>query len=545
MVAATRWTGRAASLVILAILVTVPTASTSGAASGIYEVYSCALPDGTAAPVDGWHLYQQTLGHAGSVTNECPTYGLRVSLRGENDNGDQVGWMFDAPPATTVDALTVYRAERASTLGSGLHIAYLAKALPGETSGTPSYLDWCGAVSGDCLQRGDFTSPFAPANLAQFTGITSAHLYAYVRCQGLGAGCATRTPAGEIVIFSAKIGLRDLASPTIVDGLEGSLVSASEPLEGERTLSFTARDEGGGLTSVGALIDGVPMVERPADPTSSTCRTPYLLRIPCPLAANVTLRVQTSAMPNGRHVVEAFATDVGGNRTTSRPILVTTQNGGQPNGIGASRLAELKVTRARHAQSVVRPRARTTLVGQLQRPSGTPISDAAVRVQAMTALRGARWRDAGSVVTGADGRFRYVARPGPSRTLRFTYYAFSLDPDPAATAEMDLRVRAGLSFSVSPRQVGTHGRISFRGHLLGGPGRAGNQVTLYAVARRGRDRVPVAVLRTDRRGRFRFSYHFRRTFAPFTYRFRAKLPTQVGYPYAGVWSRIVAVRVVR
>ncbi len=129
--------------------------------------------------------------------------------------------------------------------------------------------------------------------------------------------------------------------------------------------------------------------------------------------------------------------------------------------------------------------------------------------------------------------------------MRFTYFAFSLDPDPAATAEMEFRVRADLSLSVSPRQVGAHGRISFRGRLIGGPGRAGNQVTIYAVARRGSDRVPVAVLRTDRRGRFLFSYRFQRTFAPFTYRFRAKLPTQVGYPYVGAWSRTVAVRVGR
>jgi hypothetical protein len=531
---------------MLAILATLLTASTSRAASGIYEVSSCALPDGTVAPIDGWHLYQQTLGHGGSVTNECPTYGLRASLRGENDNGDQVGWMFDAPPATTVETLTVYRAERASTVGSGLHIAYLARALPGEIPGIAGVLDWCGAVSGDCLQRGDFTSPFAPANRAEFTGIASPRLYAYIRCQGFGpAGCATRTPAGEIVIFSARIGLRDLAPPTIAGGLEGSLVSASEPLEGERTLSFTARDEGGGLTSVGALVDGVPAVERPADPTLSSCRTPYLVRVPCPLAASVMLRVQTSAIPNGRHVVQAFATDVGGNRTTSHPVLVTTQNGGQPNGVGASRLAELKVTRRGRAQTIVRHRARTTLMGQLQLPSGAPISDAVVRVQAMTAVRGARWRDMGSVTTQRNGGFRYVALPGPSRSVRFTYYAFSLDPEPAAAAEIELRVRAGLSFSVSPRQVGTHGRISFRGRLLGGPGRAGNQVTIYAVARRGSDRVPVAVLRTDRRGRFRFSYRFRRTFAPFTYRFRAKLPTQVGYPYAGAWSRPVAVRVLR
>ncbi len=57
--------------------------------------------------------------------------------------------------------------------------------------------------------------------------------------------------------------------------------------------------------------------------------------------------------------------------------------------------------------------------------------------------------------------------------------------------------------------------------------------------------MPVATLRTDKRGRFRFSYRFLRSFAPFTYRFRARLIRQASYPYASGSSRIVIVRIVR
>jgi hypothetical protein len=532
-------------LSVLAIATTGNLAGSAAAVPGMYDVYSCALPNGRAAPIDGWRLYRQTLGQPGFVNNGCPAgSGLLASLSGETDTGDNVGWVFDAPYGTTVEALGVYRAERAGA-GNGFQVAYLAKALPDADPLTREELDWCGPVSGDCLQRGDFSSRFAPSNHVEFTGIASPHLYAYVHCVGLPTGCAAQVPPGEIVIFSARIGLRDLVVPTIAENVDGSLLTSSEPVEGERTVSLTARDEGGGLASVGVLVDGVAAVQKPADATSPTCRRPYLVRVPCPLAASVTLPVQTSAIPNGRHIVQAFATDVGGNRTTSRPFLVTTQNGGEPNGVGASRLAELSVGRAGHPASVLRYRARTTLRGRLQVPSGAPISGAVVRIHVLTALRGARWRDAGSVTTDAQGRFRYVAGAGPSRSLRMTYHAFSLDPEPAATTGVDLRVRAGLAFSVRPRRVSSRGLITFRGKLLGGPGRAGNQVALYAVARRGRDRVPVAVVRTDRRGRFRFAYRFRRTFAPFTYRFRAKLPTQPGYPYVGTSSRTVTVRVTR
>ena len=52
-------------------------------------------------------------------------------------------------------------------------------------------------------------------------------------------------------------------------------------------------------------------------------------------------------------------------------------------------------------------------------------------------------------------------------------------------------------------------------------------------------------MRTDSRGRFRFSYRFLRSFAPFTYRFRARLIRQASYPYAGGASRVVTVKIVR
>ena len=106
-------------------------------------------------------------------------------------------------------------------------------------------------------------------------------------------------------------------------------------------------------------------------------------------------------------------------------------------------------------------------------------------------------------------------------------------------------MRARIALRVTPRRVANRGRITFRGRLVGGPGKAGAQVTIEAVGRDVRSRVPVTTLRTDARGRFRFSYRFLRSFAPFTYRFRARLMRQASYPYAGGASRIVTVRIVR
>jgi len=98
---------------------------------------------------------------------------------------------------------------------------------------------------------------------------------------------------------------------------------------------------------------------------------------------------------------------------------------------------------------------------------------------------------------------------------------------------------------VRPHRVRNGGSVTFKGRLIGGPGRAETPVVLEAVGRNARKRVPVATLRTAPRGRFRFRYRFLRSFAPFTYRFRARLIPQASYPYAGGSSRVVIVRIVR
>ena len=110
---------------------------------------------------------------------------------------------------------------------------------------------------------------------------------------------------------------------------------------------------------------------------------------------------------------------------------------------------------------------------------------------------------------------------------------------------MRLNVRAGVRLRVRPARTTSHGTIKFRGRLKGGPARRGVQVALFAVDRTGRRRVPVSILRADSAGRFKFKYRFVRTFAPFTYRFQARVDAQPGYPYSAGASRVVTVQIVR
>lgn len=185
------------------------------------------------------------------------------------------------------------------------------------------------------------------------------------------------------------------------------------------------------------------------------------------------------------------------------------------------------------------------VTGRLTDDTGRPIGSAVLDVLARSRRAGARRRRIATVRTRADGGFRYRARAGGfSRNLRFEYRVFSLDEQPAAAATVTLAVRAGVRLRVSPRRNSSRGRIRFSGRWLG-RARDGVQVALYAVDRTSRRCVPVEILETDDKGRFRYRYRFVRTFAPFTYRFQGRGARQPGYPYAAGASRVVLVRIVR
>ena len=293
-------------------------------------------------------------------------------------------------------------------------------------------------------------------------------------------------------------------------------------------------------------------MEETLEDVAPSCRSPFVKVVPCPGTTARTLGFDTATIPNGKHSIQIAVDDVAGNRTISPAVSITTANGSIPNGSGASGSAQLvagfvnRSERADRGRVTVAFNETKAIKGRLVDIEGRPIGFATIDVMAQAQRAGAKPRKEGVVETGADGRFRYVPRRrGPSRVLRLEYRAFSLDANPSSVVPLTLRVRAGVRLNVVPRRTTRRGTIRFAGRLLGGPGRAGVQVTLYAVGRVGRTRVPVSVLRTDAAGRFRFNYRFVRTFAPFTYRFQARVDAQPTYPYAPAGSNKAVVHVMR
>ena len=216
-----------------------------------------------------------------------------------------------------------------------------------------------------------------------------------------------------------------------------------------------------------------------------SCRVPFANVVPCRLSTRRTLAFDTAALSNGAHAIQIAAYDAGGNRTLSVGPPSSRRN-------ARSRTApEPPVAhvsqRASHAQRTRGPRAgaprlgtRRTISRQARRRLRKPDRrGAASQIQA---------RRTGSV--DASVRRDREPRQGPF-VFRATAGAVE-DPAgrlsrlhatteaPSAVASVTLNVRAGIRLKVTPRRTTSRGTIRFAGKLLGGPGRQGVQVTLYA-----------------------------------------------------------------
>jgi len=295
--------------------------------------------------------------------------------------------------------------------------------------------------------------------------------------------------------------------------------------------------------------------------------------------SNVDVPLDTTTLSDGTHTVQLRVEDAAGNETSAYgPTAIVVRNtptpvtptpvtptpvqpgtgtpatgGGSPtagttgaatgvNGVGGGPAARLSVVVLRTNQRTVRVSygKTVTVSGRVTTPAGDPVAGADVEVLAQTRLRGAKLTRVATVRTDRSGGFRYTVAKGPSRLIRFGYRAHSGDATFAHTTDVDVRVQGQVSLRLSKSKLRNGQTLRYTGTVAG----VGARRPLVQIQVRDRGRwVNVCVVRTKARGAFACSYHFRRTFRPTTYTFRALVRKQEGLPFEADASPRKSVRV--
>jgi hypothetical protein len=554
-----RTTAALAASFALAMLATLATE----ARAGTYHVYSCRMPDGQAAPVDGW---------VGSVApggafddyalNTCSEGGSLIAALGDATihaaEVDRSTWTFAIPPALRLTAATFWRSDETEG-GFGVNSTY-ETWLASPNINEP--FDECIYTQG-CTSSGDASSPMAESNrVAVPSSRLGSAVYVNASCAGaVGREC----PAGQgdsngfataLYLYAANLTLEQSEGPH-VSAVTGELTSAPV-IRGQSDVAFDATDAGSGVYEAVFSVDGLTVQRTVIDGNGGRCRdvgetsdgAPAFLYVqPCLASASADVPFDSTSVANGAHHLVVDVIDPAGNAAPVLDRTVTIANPpppgvpGPPNGSNASTQATMSVrwSATRRATLLSGYGRSQAVIGRLTGPGGTPIAGAAIDVRAMPASAGAKAVALSSPHTDSTGRFRVRLRRGASsRTLGFAYRAHVGDALPIVTRTLRLRVRAGVALRVSPHTTSVGSTIFFRGRLLGGPVPSGGKQLVLEARSPGSAWIEFKVVHTDAHGRYRSFYSFKFP-GPADYSFRARSEAESDYPYAPGASNVVHV----
>jgi hypothetical protein len=187
---------------------------------------------------------------------------------------------------------------------------------------------------------------------------------------------------------------------------------------------------------------------------------------------------------------------------------------------------------ARHGRAI-------RLSGFLANADGQPIEGATV--EALEKKPGGEVTPVGLATTGTDGKFRYIVKAVRNRDLLFRYGGSRRIG--SATTDFTLLVRADTLIRADRLRLLNGQRVLFAGQVTTRPLPAAGKLVEMQAHFRGRWRT-FSTVRTGVGGHWRFPYRFGGTAGRVTYRFRARLPAEGGYPFISGNSRVVEVVVV-
>ncbi len=262
-------------------------------------------------------------------------------------------------------------------------------------------------------------------------------------------------------------------------------------------------------------------------------------------AGRLTAHIDDERLGDGAFELQATATDAAGNqRTTAQRLDGSAATFTLPLRLKTSLRSGVVVRRGRRAHLARSAYAHygqlVRVRGRLTSPEGNPLQQ--FDVQAFTQIRDGITppRLIATVKTSRTGAFSFLVRKGPSRSIRIRYSGTNqIRP---ATKILLLNVRSGTSMRPNHRRVVNGESVRFRGRLRTGRIPQHGKLVEVQVWVRGKWRT-FATARASQRGLWSYDYRFDGTRGRQTYRFRAKVPPETGYPFATGRSRIVRVHV--
>jgi len=497
------WLGAAAATIAFLLV------AAGRAEGGTYRAVQCHKAHGAGR---GDFSFERSSEHYASLS-DCEGRGLVVRHRARSTRRDRWGgWTLRAPAGALFSSL---RARVAGTAAAG-HAPELLVGVPGSdptpfgrAGGSPHLVRWSGAGA----------------------EVFSSRLRCS-RADGCGEGASARA-----MIRSVSLRLLDEAAPSAE--LAGQLAQARTQ-RGVRGLEALAGDPGSGVRRIFLEVNSKPLGARKLD---CELRGGVALRLrPCPRSAERgwTLDTDGRAFRQGlnrlRVCVDDWAPGDGKNRACARhKVRIDNEcpvDGGTEHGVIRARIAGAGRNRAIPRDRAVRVEG--TLTGQ----DGRGIAGAEVCVATRTALGGAEERVVATPSTGPGGGFHARLAPGPSREVRVAHWP---DTENVAERHLRLRVRARPRLRVLPRRTLRNGETARFAVRLHRPHRGGREVRLEVHT--GRRWQVIRSHRANARGLWRDSYRFTSTTGSRSYRFRAAVPRQSGYPYERGWSKVRRVRV--
>jgi len=361
---------------------------------------------------------------------------------------------------------------------------------------------------------------------------------------GGGGGFTVALTCSGTCEAGGVIGARDIAatevdpSPPTMGKVEGPLL-AGGILRGHQALAATATDLGGGLSVIEALVNGSVA---PGGGTPGACAAAVVKNLsyqglaayspsPCPSALSGSWNLNTSEPPfhEGANTVQVCASDfatIGQPNTTCSVVQTVDVNnsctespvvGGQNLNAGIQGGGETVTVPAEQPAEVT---------GELTSNAGDPIPGATICVQTQVQESGTEPQAIATETTDSRGEFSYEVAPGPNRRFLVGYRhdAFQI------AKTLDVNSDAKPRIELSKGRVTHGGKVGITG-ALPGPQAAGRVVVLQASSLHGDRWLTFRRATTGPMGGFRSSYRFGNTTGTTTYRMRAVVPRQSGYPY--------------